>query len=184
MGGKAEAASCRMGAEAWWLPEELLICEEGQKMFVWKVNHQMRTGPQQGPEGPDPKPPPRLPQSSPQADGAQPGSSSSSSEAGGGSSSLTGDGGCVVGRVGPQVLGGVCGWLRHTLGAAAVTHAGSQRQRNTFLSPPPPSQSSTLSRSNGTNLSSISIRFMLWRCMMAKKMATRNMTTQHTLTLM
>lgn len=36
---------------------------------------------------------------------------------------------------------------------------------------------------NGTNLSSISIRFMLCKCMMAKKMATRNMTMQHTLTL-
>lgn len=38
-------------------------------------------------------------------------------------------------------------------------------------------------RTNDTNLSSISIRFMLCKCMMAKKMATRNMTMQHTLTL-
>lgn len=54
---------------------------------------------------------------------------------------LTGDGGCVVGGVGPQVLRGVSGWLRQTLGAAAVTHAGSQTGRNRrildFSGPPP-----------------------------------------------
>lgn len=38
-------------------------------------------------------------------------------------------------------------------------------------------------RTTDTNLSSISIRFMLCKCMMAKKIATRNMTMQHTLTL-
>lgn len=40
------------------------------------------------------------------------------------------------------------------------------------------------SRTTDTNLSSTSTRFMLCRCMMAKKMATRKMTMQHTLTLM
>lgn len=42
---------------------------------------------------------------------------------------LTGDGGGVVGGVGPQVLGGLGGRLRQALRAAAVTHAGGQQER-------------------------------------------------------
>lgn len=37
---------------------------------------------------------------------------------------LTGDGGGVVGGVGPQVLGGLGGRLGQALRAAAVTHTG------------------------------------------------------------
>lgn len=42
---------------------------------------------------------------------------------------LTGDGGGVVGGVGPQVLGGLGGRLRQALRAAAVTHAGGQQEQ-------------------------------------------------------
>lgn len=43
---------------------------------------------------------------------------------------LTGDGGGVVGGVGPQVLGGLGGRLRQALRAAAVTHAGGQQEND------------------------------------------------------
>ena len=45
-------------------------------------------------------------------------------EEGRGGGSLTGDGGCVVGGVRPQVLGSLGGGLGETLGTPAVTHTG------------------------------------------------------------
>lgn len=70
---------------------------------------------------------------------------------------LTGAGGCVVGGVGPQVLGGVCGRLRQTLGAAAVAHAAQKHRdrRRSGL------DGTISSRTADTHLSATSTRLML-----------------------